>query len=440
LAGLLIPFMSQTIEKLQKKLNKDPGSLIFSQLAEEHRKEGNLQEAETILKQGLSRHPNYWSARVTLARIYHHHGDIESARSELERVVHAVPDHLLANRLLGELYLAGNLDQDALKCFRVVQMLSPMDHEVASHVKRLETENAPVAVPTRESEPSTVVFPEPASPQSVTAESLPETSAPTVQMRAPDFLEKTDGIARTLSVEMPEPESETQAPVQTVDLSEKLVPTEIIVVPQTSELEQEGETDDEELIVESAEPIIEDSVPAPTSDGVDDLATIAGLLLSQEEETGMESDFQELEPELASSPFEPERIATQDPAHDRTQPIAGSEEEDDADELTTETLAELYLNQGLVDKAVKVYQKLLLNDPGNAQILQRLRELNPDDGALPFEAEREQPEREVLVAQAEVPGQRESLIGNAAPRLAEERRRKINTLETWLTTIRRERD
>src|SRR5215470_3212229 len=126
-----MPSTSQSIEKLQKKLDKDPGSLIFFQLAEEHRKEGNLEAAESILKQGLSRHPNYWSARVTLARIYQQLGNSDPAQAELEKVVRAVPDHLLANRLLSDIYLSKNEYQDALKCLRVVQMLNPGDHEVS---------------------------------------------------------------------------------------------------------------------------------------------------------------------------------------------------------------------------------------------------------------------------------------------------------------------
>ena len=58
-------------EKLQKKLEKEPNSLIFTQLAEEYRKEGLLQEALRVCQDGLRRHPNYWSARVVLGRIHH---------------------------------------------------------------------------------------------------------------------------------------------------------------------------------------------------------------------------------------------------------------------------------------------------------------------------------------------------------------------------------
>jgi tetratricopeptide (TPR) repeat protein len=151
-----MPSTSQSIEKLQKKLDKDPGSLIFFQLAEEHRKEGNLQEAEKILKQGLTRHPNYWSARVTLARIYQQLGNHDPAQEELEKVVRAVPDHLLANRLLGDVYLSKSEWKDALKCLRVVHMLNPGDQEILGQVTRLEAELLPAPEIQEQHPPQTV--------------------------------------------------------------------------------------------------------------------------------------------------------------------------------------------------------------------------------------------------------------------------------------------
>ena len=154
--------MTQSIEKLQKKLDKDPNSLIFFQLAEEYRKEGNFRDAQSVLEQGLTRHPNYWSARVTLARVYHQQGHPEPARHELEKVIQAVPDHLLANRMLGEIYLAKQMNRDALKRFQIVQMLNPADHEIAAHVKKLEGEFVVPAVEVqKEVTAPQVVIPEP---------------------------------------------------------------------------------------------------------------------------------------------------------------------------------------------------------------------------------------------------------------------------------------
>jgi pentatricopeptide repeat protein len=54
--------------------------------------------------------------------------------------------------------------------------------------------------------------------------------------------------------------------------------------------------------------------------------------------------------------------------------------EDGADELQTNTLAELYLRQGLVDKALEVYRAMLRFDPENARVRQRLQELGGEAG------------------------------------------------------------
>ena len=44
-------------------------------------------------------------------------------------------------------------------------------------------------------------------------------------------------------------------------------------------------------------------------------------------------------------------------------------------EIYTETLAELYADQGATDKAIEVYQKLIANDPDNEALTRRLTEL-----------------------------------------------------------------
>src|SRR5437762_1192863 len=103
-----------SIDKLQKKLEKEPNSLIFLQLADEYRKESLYDDALKVCREGLRRHPNYWSARVAIGRIYHEMGDIEKSREELEKVIKAVPDNLLANKLLGDIYMEQKQYPEAL--------------------------------------------------------------------------------------------------------------------------------------------------------------------------------------------------------------------------------------------------------------------------------------------------------------------------------------
>src|SRR5262245_55343457 len=90
------------VAELRKKLEKDPGSRLFAQLAEELRKDGKHEEAVTVARKGLEKHRNYPSARLTLARALLDSAQPGEAKPELEQIVKASPDNILASRLLGD--------------------------------------------------------------------------------------------------------------------------------------------------------------------------------------------------------------------------------------------------------------------------------------------------------------------------------------------------
>jgi len=73
------------------------------------------------------------------------------------------------------------------------------------------------------------------------------------------------------------------------------------------------------------------------------------------------------------------------------------------DALATNTLAEIYFRQGLVDRAVAVYENMLRADPDNQAVRRRISELlgtepsDPESGAAPArETLREDPRRRVI--------------------------------------------
>jgi hypothetical protein len=90
------------IEELRKRLEKEPGSRLFAQLAEELRKDGQLEEAINVCLAGLQKHPGYPSARITLAHALMDSGDLTAARVELEAVLQGAPDNIMARKLLEE--------------------------------------------------------------------------------------------------------------------------------------------------------------------------------------------------------------------------------------------------------------------------------------------------------------------------------------------------
>jgi len=105
---------STRIDDLRRRVRQDPASIAFAQLAEEHRRAGRLQEAVHVCRAGLAHHPAYLSARVTLGRALVALGRDDEAQAELEYVLRAAPDNLLALRTLGEIQQRRRADAGGL--------------------------------------------------------------------------------------------------------------------------------------------------------------------------------------------------------------------------------------------------------------------------------------------------------------------------------------
>jgi len=106
------------------------------------------------------------------------------------------------------------------------------------------------------------------------------------------------------------------------------------------------------------------------------------------------------------------------------------------DPLSTATLAELYLSQGFIDKALAIYRQLLGADPGNLSYLARCEELErvkAQQAAPPAVAPQAPlepgPEPAPLVEEQASPAAAPPLSGGAEA-----------VLESWLENIRRRRD
>jgi tetratricopeptide (TPR) repeat protein len=93
-----------SIDQLERRVKADPTSIAFAALAEEYRRAGRFKEAIEVCRTGLTRHPAYLSARVTLGRALIEVGQLEAAKAELERVLKAAPENLAAIRGLAEIH------------------------------------------------------------------------------------------------------------------------------------------------------------------------------------------------------------------------------------------------------------------------------------------------------------------------------------------------
>ena len=127
------------IDELRRKLDKEPGSRLFAQLAEELRKDGDLEDAIHVAREGLQKHSNYPSARMTLGRALFDTGDWAAARAEFELVLKGAPDNILASRLLAECLESLGDAPGAVARYKKTLALAPGDKQVLARLEALET-------------------------------------------------------------------------------------------------------------------------------------------------------------------------------------------------------------------------------------------------------------------------------------------------------------
>ena len=102
------------IAKLTERIAKDPKSKLFVPLAEEYKKDGDIEMAIFVLMEGLKNNPGYVTARSFLGKLLIEQGDLSGAQKEFEEVVKAIPDNLMAQSKLGDLYALQNRPGEAL--------------------------------------------------------------------------------------------------------------------------------------------------------------------------------------------------------------------------------------------------------------------------------------------------------------------------------------
>lgn len=144
------------LQELRRRVQADPASIAFAQLAEECRRAGDYEQAVATCRAGLTRHPDYLSARVTLGRALIELGALDEAERELRLVVDRAPDNLAAIRGLAEIHQRRGQMSEALVFYKRALVLAQHDPDLTEAVARIAeaVEPAPPA-------------PEPMTPQEV---------------------------------------------------------------------------------------------------------------------------------------------------------------------------------------------------------------------------------------------------------------------------------
>ena len=128
---------SDHLDDLRRRVQSDPASIAFAQLAEEERRLGQLAEAVATCRIGLETHPGFMSARVTLGRALLALGQLDDAAAELQTALAVNPDSFAATRALADTFRQQGRRDDALTFYEAAQRMAPNDPDLDRIIRAL---------------------------------------------------------------------------------------------------------------------------------------------------------------------------------------------------------------------------------------------------------------------------------------------------------------
>lgn len=131
------PDSSEDVEQVGARHDQDSDPHVFAQLAEVYRREGLLDEAIQICRDGLATHPGYTRGLALLGQLLFERGSLEEAEQEFRRVLEQTPEHLLALRFLGEICARRGRTQEARRHYERALGLAPGDPDTQDRLAAL---------------------------------------------------------------------------------------------------------------------------------------------------------------------------------------------------------------------------------------------------------------------------------------------------------------
>ena len=323
------------IAKLTERISKDPKSKLFVPLAEEYKKAGDMEMSIHVLTEGLKTNPGYITARSFLGKLLFEKGDLPGAQKEFEEVAKAIPDNLMAQRKLGDIYILQNRPADALTHYKAVLSLNPKDQETASLVSDVEEGRE---IKARITGPK------------------PQVQEEAAKKQEPPHVVATPAAAK------PQPASVAAKP--------------LAIPPVAAE---ETEEPEEVLVVEPLEPAgpvnLEDALSSKGLDFLSESAPEPALTDTGESGENNEALFDHEDPFAVQQTAGGAHVVEEpslDAQEEGTLPALSGEPDKQVDDFTTDTLAELYISQGFFEKAVDIYERMLVDNPNSQGLKNKL--------------------------------------------------------------------
>jgi tetratricopeptide (TPR) repeat protein len=351
------PGISAKIEELQFRLKTDPKSRLFFPLAEELRKHGNLAEAEQVLRTGLGVHATYLSAWVSLGRVLREQQKNTEAVEALTTALQVDPGNVVAARLLADAYLDLGEKVEAIKKYKLVHALMPSDEELQAKIERLDRDLQTPA----STDPVMPVAESPSAPESESP-FAPESESPFALAPEPEHQTEPEPAAATAETPFAPQESAFD---ETASMRHSGGQTE---APTTQTIESPFDTGD-------AVPMGEQHAESP----FEEPSGYTAAALEIEQPAGMHIEEGPLVAEVPDAWAEERsrEAAESEPVAEVFAPVEPDSPEPapDDDVTATTTMADLYVRQGLIDDARKIYEHVLQRDPSDEEVRTKLNAL-----------------------------------------------------------------
>jgi tetratricopeptide (TPR) repeat protein len=322
------------IKRYEDILAKEPASYCFTHLSELYRKAQLYDDAIAVAQRGIAVHPDYAGGYLALGRSCHDKGLKKESREALERVVRVTPENIMAQRLLSHLYMEAGDTPRAIATFKTLLYLDRSDGDSRSALDSLA----------RMAEP-----------------------APAEAAKAPDTVMSTAESAFNALLD-------DDSGGEVVELDELEIIEELEIVEDEEEVGFSG------FLEPTVEPVADSAVEAVAEPFVEPAAESvvepdAEFAFEPIVEPGVESS---VEPAIESVVEPASEFAFEPVAEPVVEAVVEAPVEapsGSVDAFSTSTLAELYISQGFLKRALKVYRDILEQNPDSVDLREKIMQL-----------------------------------------------------------------
>ena len=329
------------LDELKRRFDENP-KRYFAPLANEYRKAGEAELAIELCRTYLPQQPTHMSGYIVYGQALHDAGRTDEAAAVFKQALMLDPENIIALRQLGDIARDSGDRDDAMRWYGKVMELDPRNEEIASFMGALAEPalRAPHSGPERVAPPT--IRPEPA----------PDDSAVRLEdiVSEPDVAQQPSARAQPPHSEAePAWEEEFQGTAGDASGAEPVQPFEVAEWPTASSAVEH-------------DPFVAGDSAWDTNQWE------GGAQGAAQDHRGPSEQNHQHDPALAprdhlAAPGRESPASSAGAADDAA--TAGSARADFASPFVTETMAELYMQQGLHGEALVIYRQLSLkrDDP-----------------------------------------------------------------------------